>query len=71
MGVGDCLEIIGIPKEEKESPKSLVIKLGEMIGVEFRPATASDRKATPVYFANSRIESCWINFSETNERQSK
>ena len=33
-GHRDCLEIIGIPKEEKESLESLVIRLGEMIEVE-------------------------------------
>ena len=33
-GRRDCLEIIGIPKEENENPESLVIKLGEKIGVE-------------------------------------
>ena len=33
-GRRDCLEIHGIPKEENECPESLIIKLGEKIGVK-------------------------------------
>ena len=33
-GRRDCLEINGIPKEENECPESVIIKLGEKIGVK-------------------------------------
>ena len=34
-GRRNCLEVNGIPKEENEWPESLIIKLGEKIGVKW------------------------------------